>query len=118
MPDPFFSTSKPKKRKRLDSTFNGVRPSNTIKPSRTSKDRSKTKSTRRDEDLSDTDGGDVDDMDLRAEEVDTGFSGDEDETEVPAEKRLRLAQLYLDSIKTSLGVYAAWNVALVLSHAF
>lgn len=105
MPDPFFSTSKQKKRKRLDSNSNAVRLSNTKKFARTSKDdRSKTKSARKDEDLSDTDEGGVDDMDLRAEEVDPGFSGDEDETEIPAEKRLRLAQLYLDSLKTSLGV--------------
>lgn len=59
----------------------------------------------RDEDLSDqTDGGDIDDMDLRTEEDDPGASGDEDDNETPADKRLRLAQLYLDSLKTSLGM--------------
>lgn len=60
----------------------------------------------RDEELSDQtddDGGGVDDMDLRTEEPDPLASGDEDENETPAEKRLRLAQLYLDNLKTSLG---------------
>ena len=104
MPDPFFSTSKPKKRKRSDSTSNAIGPK---KLARSSKDgRSKKNSKKKvQDDLSDqTDGGGLDDMELRAEDVDPGLSGDEDETETPAEKRLRLAQLYLESLKTSLGV--------------
>jgi len=48
------------------------------------------------------DGG-VDDMDLRAKEVDPNESEDEDEDETPAEKRLRLAKLYLESVKEGLG---------------
>ena len=63
--------------------------------------------SRADEELSDQtdeeDGG-VDDMDLRANiDDDPGASGEEDENETPAEKRLRLAQLYLNSVKADLG---------------
>jgi len=41
--------------------------------------------------------------DLRADEVDLGPSGDEDVYETVAEKRLRLAKIYLDSVKKELG---------------
>ncbi|KAF8873797.1 hypothetical protein CPB84DRAFT_1798122 [Gymnopilus junonius] len=87
MPDSFFSI--PKKRKRSEKKV-------VNRPNR---------KPRKNEDLSDQtdeDGGDIDDMDLRAEEVDEGASGEEDENETPAQKRLRLAQLYLDSVKTGL----------------
>ncbi|TEB26796.1 WD40 repeat-like protein [Coprinellus micaceus] len=47
------------------------------------------------------DEGDIDDMDLRADEEEEQ-SGDEYENETPAEKRLRLAKLYLESVKGSL----------------
>ncbi|KAA1474455.1 WD40 repeat-like protein [Dentipellis sp. KUC8613] len=64
----------------------------------------KTRSRAADEELeSDVDdGGDVEDMDLRADEVDPNESGEEDEDETPAEKRLRLAKLYLESVKQGL----------------
>ena len=117
MPDPFFSASKHKKRKRTDSNAtidtrkNFARKPNTRdgkKPGSGKVNGSvKGKKGRADEELSDqTDEGEggVDDMDLRAEEVDMGASGDEDENETPAEKRLRLAQLYLESLKVGLGV--------------
>src|SRR5438445_3267173 len=116
MPDPFFSTAKSKKRKRSDSTPNAGTPRNTKKLHRVTRDGDKRhgsaakvngvskKKKMRDEELSDqTDEGGVDEMDLRAEEPDPRESGDEDEDETPAAKRLRLAQLYLDSVKTSLG---------------
>ncbi|KAJ2914602.1 hypothetical protein MD484_g5848, partial [Candolleomyces efflorescens] len=67
---------------------------------RTTKD----KKPRLDEELSDKtddDEGDIDDMDLRAAD-DEEPSGDEYEDETPAEKRLRLAKLYLESVKGSL----------------
>ncbi|PPQ70545.1 hypothetical protein CVT26_013132 [Gymnopilus dilepis] len=97
MPDPFFSN--PKKRKRTEKKVN-------TRPKRKPK---------RDEDLSDQtdeDAGGIDDMDLRAEEVDEGASGEEDENETPAQKRLRLAQLYLDSVKSTLadGEYDAAEI--------
>jgi ribosomal RNA-processing protein 9 len=42
-------------------------------------------------------------MDLRADDEEP--SGDEYEDETPAEKRLRLAKLYLESVKGSLGEF-------------
>ena len=119
MPDPFFSAPKNKKRKRTDSNATtDPRKKFARKPS-APRDGSKPgsgkvngslkgKKSRKDEELSDqTDEGEggVDDMDLRAEEVDMGASGDEDENETPAEKRLRLAQLYLESVKVGLGMW-------------
>ena len=43
-----------------------------------------------------------DDIDLRASDVDANESGEEDEAETPAQKRLRLAKLYLNSVKESV----------------
>ena len=62
---------------------------------------------RRDEELdsdeTDADGvGGIDDMELRASESDPGASGEEDDIETPAEKRLRLAKEYLESVKDGL----------------
>ena len=47
-------------------------------------------------------------MDLRAPDVDLDAyeSGEEDEEETPAEKRLRLAKMYLDGVKQGLGMGA------------
>ncbi|KAG6877174.1 hypothetical protein C0992_010647 [Termitomyces sp. T32_za158] len=117
MPDAFFTSSKPRKRKRVDSGAKGNFGS-TAKFSRkgqpqglakhgSSKVNGVQKKKRRvaDEELSDhTDEGEggIDDMDLRAEEEDVGASGEEDDEETPAEKRLRLAKLYLESVKESL----------------
>ncbi|CAA7269883.1 unnamed protein product [Cyclocybe aegerita] len=112
MPDPFFSSSKPKKRKRSDSSgpLSAKKVSRKSSTTRDGKKQATTKvygpsKKRLDEELSDKtddDEGGVDDMDLRVEEVDPGASGDEDENETPAEKRLRLAKLYLDNLKTNL----------------
>lgn len=45
--------------------------------------------------------------DLRPDAVDPNESGEdgEDEGETPAEKRLRLARLYLESVKDGLGAF-------------
>ena len=59
-----------------------------------------------------SDGGDIDDLDLRADEVDENESGEEDEDETPAEKRLRLARLYLESVKEGLGMFS-YHMCLV-----
>lgn len=120
MPDAFFTSSKPRKRKRVDSGTKGNSGSAT-KFSRkgllqgnakhgSSKVNGVQNKKRRvaDEELSDhTDEGEggIDDMDLRAEEEDVGASGEEDDEETPAEKRLRLAKLYLESVKESLGKF-------------
>lgn len=64
---------------------------------------------RRDEELSDETGedhdlGGIDEMDLRAPDVDPDAyeSGEDDPDETPAEKRLRLAKMYLDGVKQGL----------------
>ena len=108
MPDPFFASNKNRKRKRNVSAEQG--PSSSKKPTRSPANKrqgvtpSKRKS--RDEELSDQtsddDNGDIDDMDLRAPDADEYQSADEDEDETPAEKRLRLAKLYLESVKQDL----------------
>ena len=51
-------------------------------------------------------------MDLRASDEDLYQSGSENENETPAEKRLRLAQMYLEGVKTSLadGEYDAAEI--------
>ena len=55
-------------------------------------------------------------MDLRADEVDPNESGEENADETPAEKRLRLAKLYLESIKEGLGVNSSVSLLLCDSH--
>ncbi|KAH8096999.1 WD40 repeat-like protein [Cristinia sonorae] len=114
MPDPFFATNKTRKRKRAAPSEKGGpkkgtgRPNG--KPQAFGKSAPPTKKSKRDEELSDEtsdegDGG-VDDMDLRAPDVDPDAyeSGDEDEDETPAEKRLRLAKLYLENVKQGLSL--------------
>ncbi|KAF8717373.1 WD40 repeat-like protein, partial [Rhizoctonia solani] len=98
MPDAFFSSSKPKPRKRK-------RDLSVTKPSSSKPVNGKLKRSRRDEELSETgesDAGNIDDMDLRADEVDPGESGDEDNEETPAEKRLRLAKMVLEERRQEL----------------
>ncbi|KAF9559769.1 Rnu3ip2 protein [Agrocybe pediades] len=115
MPDSFFSAPK-HKRKRINSTAGSEGRNGAKKfarkggPRDAKKEQGRVnvaskKNTRRDEELSEESGedsGGVDDMDLRAEDIDMGASGDEDDNETPAEKRLRLAQLYLESVKVGL----------------
>ncbi|EPS93223.1 hypothetical protein FOMPIDRAFT_1136627 [Fomitopsis schrenkii] len=115
MPDPFFASNT---RKRKRST--GASSSTSRKPGRSPTNRHASrgqhKSTagpapkkRRDEELSDETGedndvGGIDEMDLRAPDVvpDAYESGEDDEDETPAEKRLRLAKMYLDGVKQGL----------------
>lgn len=121
MPDPFFASTKSRKRKRSTHADNVpskkfARQANskphTSKPKGDAKSSaSKSKSKRKDEELSDETNDDeggsgVDDMDLRAPDVDPNAyeSGDEDEDETPAEKRLRLAKMYLESVKQGLSL--------------
>jgi ribosomal RNA-processing protein 9 len=123
MPDRFFATGS-KKRKRPSSSASSSVPRKKLaaangkprsqKPSGVQQPK---KRIARDEELSDTteDGRDtrgVDDMDLRASDEDPYQSGSENENETPAEKRLRLAQMYLEGVKTSLadGEYDAAEI--------
>ena len=125
MPDSFFTSSRPRKRKRSESSAHTDVPGKSKKIARktttTSQEGKKSSRTkvngvhkrksRVDEELSDqTDEGDggVDDMNLRVHDDDVGASGEEDENETPAEKRLRLAQLYLNSVKVDLGEPRNW----------
>ena len=120
MPDSFFTSTKPRKRKRSETSSSSFRKSTTS--FRDDKNKKNLKSNgvvqhkrprpirpRVDEELSDQTDEDVesvDDMELRVdvdEEEGLMGSGEEDENETPAEKRLRLARLYLDSVKEDLG---------------
>ncbi|KAF7298181.1 WD-REPEATS-REGION domain-containing protein [Mycena chlorophos] len=100
MPDAFFASSKARKRKRAP----GAQLSRKLQRKDTGKGAPRPRSKRSaDEELDSdhtNDAGDIDDLDLQ-EQVDDVGSGDEDD-ETPAEKRLRLAQLYLDSVKEGL----------------
>lgn len=118
MPDPFFASQKSRKRKRpsLDTAPSKkfARQTNSKPHTSTGKAGAKpsaSKTKRRDEELSDETndeggGSGVDDMDLRAPDVDPNAyeSADEDEDETPAEKRLRLAKMYLESVKQGLSL--------------
>jgi ribosomal RNA-processing protein 9 len=107
MPDTFFAT-KTRKRKRVASK--DARPTSSKKVLKTGNSRrmsanGKGNARTADEDLQ-SDGSEsvaLEDMDLRADEVDLNESGDEDAGETPAEKRLRLAKLYLQSVREDLG---------------
>lgn len=125
MPDSFFTSSKPRKRKRSESSSAHAEVPNKskkfLRKSTTTLEKKKVpvngvhhkqRKPRIDEELSDRtdeeeDDG-IDDMDLRVnlDDEDPGASGEEDENETPAEKRLRLARLYLDSVKVDLGEHS------------
>lgn len=123
MPDSFFASNKTKKRKRSVGSADS-KPGSAKKFFRASKSSSKPSSSSRgltgnantngttkrrhaDEELDsdrtdDDEAGGIDDLDLRADDEPEG-SGDEDVVETPAEKRLRLAKMYLESVKEGLG---------------
>lgn len=112
MPDPFFQTNKSRKRKRTGPSDQGAARKLGKRPNGKTQSSSQpavfSKKSKRDEELSDetSDGGDegVEDMDLRAPDVDPDAyeSDEEDEDETPAEKRLRLAKLYLENVKQGM----------------
>ena len=105
MPDSFFVT-KSRKRKRTDSS-GPKKPAFKSKNKAVQQTQSKRK-PRRDEELdsdeTQEDGIDaIDDLDLRHGVDEPMRSDDEDTSETPAQKRLRLAKVYLDSLKEGLG---------------
>ena len=115
MPDSFFASTKTRKRKRSVSTVErGGSAKKISRKGKTSSQDATHAGIRRggkraaDEELNsdrtDSEGGDIDDIDLRAD-IEPETSGDEDEQETPAEKRLRLAKLYLETVKGGLGKY-------------
>jgi ribosomal RNA-processing protein 9 len=115
MPDSFFATKTRKRKRESGSTSASAGPK--MKASRTSKGvgsrsgaravgkKAQGRARSADEELESegSDAGGVDDLDLRVQEADPNESGEEDEDETPAEKRLRLARLYLESVKEGLG---------------
>ena len=122
MPDAFFASSKNRKRKRSQgkdagpSTSSRKVASAAAKRKQTAKGKApvKKRSSAADEELSDETQDDddqegIDDMDLRAPDVDPDAyeSGEEDEDETPAQKRLRLAKLYLQDVKEGLSLGAS-----------
>lgn len=141
MPDSFFAASKPRKRKRSTSGHDadssaagaskkfarkGGKPGANRKPTNLNtapKRKGKTADEELESDQTNEEDGGIDDMDLR-HDLDAGLegSGEEDEDETPAEKRLRLAQLYLDNVKEGLGkshtiCFEAKNLIGVLRHS-
>ncbi|KAF8627142.1 hypothetical protein AX17_006359 [Amanita inopinata Kibby_2008] len=113
MPDPFFASTKSRKRKRTDSRTANSYPSVKGRATPSKKPRGKRKVV--DEELSDQTNDDegVEDLDLERDGgTDAGASGEEDDDETPAEKRLRLAKLYLESVKDDLaeGEYDAAEI--------
>lgn len=102
MPDAFFANSKKRKRSSSSIVPSSGKSAKRLKQPLPST--SRTQKRRKDEELSSggSEGSVIDDEDLRADEVDPGLSGEEDANETAAEKRLRLAKLYLDSVKTTL----------------
>ncbi|KAK2460744.1 hypothetical protein APHAL10511_007214 [Amanita phalloides] len=114
MPDSFFAPAKSRKRKRTDSGASNGRPRAKTrvasKPNQSKKGRRKAA----DEELSDetSDERGIDDLDLREGDDDLPASGEEEDNETPAEKRLRLAKLYLESVKDDLadGEYDAAEI--------
>jgi ribosomal RNA-processing protein 9 len=122
MPDSFFAASKPRKRKRSTSGHDGNsgavgtskkfarrdgKPGgnrNAVKVHGIQKKKGKKADEELDSDQTNEEDGGIDDLDLRhGSDLGQEASGDEDEDETPAEKRLRLAQLYLESVKEGLG---------------
>lgn len=112
MPDSFFATNKQRKRKRSISRGDEAGASRKfVKRGKKEAPNATRKKKKVDEELdsdqtNDEDGG-IDGMDLRHDlHARPEDSGEEDENETPAEKRLRLAQLYLDSVKEGLGIFS------------
>ncbi|KAI8972418.1 WD40 repeat-like protein [Trametes punicea] len=116
MPDAFFATSRNRKRKRSSAGDDGPSTSKAARGVKGKRgkarktDAAPKKKKTVDEELSDETQDDehegIDEMDLRAPDVDPNAyeSGEEDEDETPAEKRLRLAKLYLESVKQGLSL--------------
>ena len=107
MSDSFFVTKKTRKRTRSGVQKNTTRPklvNGKGRPTNAVGSKRKRRDEELDSDETDADGvGGIDDMELRASESDPGASGEEDDIETPAEKRLRLAKEYLESVKDGLG---------------
>ncbi|KIJ33535.1 hypothetical protein M422DRAFT_183156 [Sphaerobolus stellatus SS14] len=102
MPDAFFASTKKRKR---PSQGGGSGPQRKTARTKGKPAPARPKKNVRDEEL-ESEGGsgeDIDDLDLRASEVDENESDREEyKHETPAEKRLRLAKIYLESLKEGM----------------
>ncbi|KAG8999140.1 pre-rRNA processing protein [Tulasnella sp. JGI-2019a] len=106
MPDPLFASARPsssKKRKLSQPSASRTKAGPSAKKPRRN-------IVEDDDDLQDTPVGVFDDVDL---EPPAGQAGEEEagseEDETPAQKRLRLAKLYLDSVKKGVSARRAWK---------
>ncbi|GJJ14571.1 hypothetical protein Clacol_008836 [Clathrus columnatus] len=103
MPDAFFANAKKRKRSQANSRDSGK--SLRLFPNDQEKfgGRKNEQERRDDEELSDGEQSDIEDLDLRASDIDPNESDKEDYAhETPAAKRLRLAKVYLDSVRADL----------------
>lgn len=126
MPDAFFANTSRKRKRSASAASKGAshkKPAHSNgklkpKPSTSGKSGpSRIKKRIADEELSDAtddDQGGVDDLELRASDEEVYQSGSENEDETPAEKRLRLAQLYIDGVKKTLGEFLTKPLVAVL----
>lgn len=113
MPDAFFaSTSKKRKRPLQTSSSHKTSRTKNVKGAAIKKSIQQPKVLRRDEELdSDATHTDIDDLDLRASDVDPAESdGEENANETPAAKRLRLAKIYLEGVKEELTLGPCYRV--------
>ncbi|TFK79276.1 WD40 repeat-like protein [Polyporus arcularius HHB13444] len=116
MPDTFFASTKNRSKRATTrdagpSTSRGGARGGGKQTGRKQASKPKTSKRTADEELSDEtpdepDREGIDDMDLRAPDVDPDAyeSAEEDEDETPAQKRLRRAKLYLDNVKEGLSL--------------
>ncbi|EIW79866.1 WD40 repeat-like protein [Coniophora puteana RWD-64-598 SS2] len=104
MPDAFFASSKTRKRKRVGADSAQGSAKVALRKSK-GKFSGPSSSKANDEELSSDDeaqgAGAIDDLDLTRDDEPMD-SGDELEDETPAQKRLRLAKLYLDGVRENL----------------
>ncbi|OBZ66467.1 U3 small nucleolar RNA-interacting protein 2 [Grifola frondosa] len=102
MPDAFFATSK----NRCTQNGNTRTKGKNTGSAPTSKRRNAGDEELSDQTQDEDDREGIDEMDLRAPDVDPNAyeSGEENDDETPAEKRLRLAKLYLENVKQGLAL--------------
>lgn len=103
MPDAFFANSKKRKRPQGNARSSGKYTVNKL--TKTKGPQQREPKRRNDEELSGGSQSDVADLDLRASDVDPNESDKEEyANETPAEKRLRLAKVYLDTVKEDIAL--------------
>ena len=103
----FFTLPSEKKRKRTTANDQPASRKRVAKPSATAKESTKPRRAQRDESISGSDNEDSDEGPRRpTENGDADLSSEEDEAETGAEKRLRLAERYLENIRDEVAANA------------